>query len=152
MHQHEIAVLDLGRKHTELRLDVRARVIVRDNEFAIGCAGLLREGIVSAECEDKKIAVQTADERAVVVRHDDVSRTLRKDLVQLFVLLCRELNIVCALRLKIRRVTVDQAVRPVTFSNDIQTVFIFDDDILQSLGCIVEKIKKVRQVIRPDSK
>ena len=72
--------------------------------------------------------------------------------MQLFVLLCRELNIVCALRLKIRRIAVDQAVRPVTFSNDIQTVFIFDDDILQSLGCIVEKIKKVRQVIRPDSK
>ena len=76
MHQHEIAVLDLGREHAELRLDVRARVIVRDNEFAVGRASLLREGIVSAECEDKKIAVQTADKRAVVVRHDDVSLTL----------------------------------------------------------------------------
>ena len=50
MHQHEVAVFDLRREHTELRLDVRARVIVRDNEFAVGCAGLLREGIVSAEC------------------------------------------------------------------------------------------------------
>ena len=76
MHQHKIAVLDLGREHAELRLDVRARVIVRDNEFAVGRASLLREGIVSAECEDKKIAVQTADERAVVVRHDDVSLAL----------------------------------------------------------------------------
>ena len=54
--------------------------------------------------------------------------------------------------IKVRRIAVDQAVRPVTFSNDIQTVFIFDDDILQPLGCIVEKIKKVRQVVRPDSK
>ena len=76
MHQHKVAVLDLGRKHTELRLDVRARVIVRDNEFAVGRASFLREGIVSAECEDKKIAVQTADKRAVVVRHDDVSLAL----------------------------------------------------------------------------
>ena len=76
MHQHQIAVLDLRREHTELRLDVWARVIVRDNEFAVGRASLLREGIVSAECEDKKIAVQTADKRAVVVRHDDVSLAL----------------------------------------------------------------------------
>ena len=76
MHQHEIAVLDLRREHAELRLNVRARVIVRDNEFAVGRASLLREGIVSAECEDKKIAVQTADKWAVVVRHDDVSLAL----------------------------------------------------------------------------
>ena len=86
MHQHQIAVLDLGWEHTELRLDVRARVIVRDNEFAVGRASLLREGIVSAECEDKKIAVQTADERAVIVRHDNVSMALRENPVQFFVL------------------------------------------------------------------
>ena len=86
MHQHEITVFDLCRKHTELRLDVRARVIVCDNKLAIGRTGFLREGIVSAECEDKKIAVQTADERAVIVRHDDVSRTLRENVVQFFVL------------------------------------------------------------------
>ena len=92
MHQHEIAVLDLGRKHTELRLDVWARVIVRDNEFAVGRAGLLREGIVSSKREDKKIAVQTADERAVIVRHDDVSRTLRENVVQFFVLFLRKVN------------------------------------------------------------
>ena len=92
MHQHEIAVLDLRREHTELRLDVRARVIVRDNEFAVGRASLLREGIVSAECEDKKIAVQTADKRAVIVRHDDVSLALRENVVQLFMLFLREVN------------------------------------------------------------
>ena len=92
MHQHEIAVLDLGWEHAELRLDVRARVIVRDNEFAVCRASLLREGIVSAECEDKKIAVQTADERAVIVRHDDVSRTLRENVVQFFVLFLRKVN------------------------------------------------------------
>ena len=92
MHQHKVAVLDLGREHTELRLDVWARVIVRDNEFAVGRASLLREGIVSAECEDKKIAVQTADERAVIVRHDDVSRTLRENVVQFFVLFLRKVN------------------------------------------------------------
>ena len=92
MHQYEIAVLDLRREHTELRLDVRARVVVRDNEFAVGCAGLLREGIISPECEDKKIAVQTADERAVIVRHDDVSRTLRENVVQFFVLFLRKVN------------------------------------------------------------
>ena len=76
MHQHEIAVLDLGRKHTELRLDVWARVIVCNNEFAVGRAGLLRERVIASEREDKKIAVQTADERAVIVRHDDVSLAL----------------------------------------------------------------------------
>ena len=76
MHQHQIAVLNLRREHTELRLDVRARIVICDNEFAVGRASLLREGIVSAECEDKKIAVQTADKRAVVVRHDDVSLAL----------------------------------------------------------------------------
>ena len=76
MHQHEIAVLDLGREHTDLRLDVRARVIVRDNKFTVGCTGLLREGIVPSERKDKKIAVQTADKRAVVVRHGDVSLAL----------------------------------------------------------------------------
>ena len=92
MHQHEIAVFDLSREHAELRLDVRARVVVRDNEFAVGRASLLREGIVSSKCEDKKIAVQTADKRAVVVRHDDVSLALRENVVQLFMLLLREVN------------------------------------------------------------
>ena len=76
MHQHEVAVLDLGREHAELRLDVRARVVICDNEFAVGRAGLLREGIVPSERKDIKIAVQTADERAVIVRHDDVSLAL----------------------------------------------------------------------------
>ena len=76
MHQHEIAVLNLGRKHTELRLDVRARIVVRDDEFAVGRAGLLREGIIAPECKNIKIAVQAADERAVIVRHDDVSLAL----------------------------------------------------------------------------
>ena len=92
MHQYEVAVLNLGRKHTELRLDVRARVIVRDNEFAVGRASFLREGIVSAECEDKKIAVQTADKRAVVVRHDDIPHALRENVVQLFMLFLRKVN------------------------------------------------------------
>ena len=76
MHQHEITVFDLRREHTELRLYVRARVIVCNNEFAVGCTGFLREGIITPERKDKKIAVQTADERAVVVRHDDVSLAL----------------------------------------------------------------------------
>ena len=92
MHQYEVAVLNLGRKHTELRLDVWARVIVCNNEFAVGRAGLLREGIVPSERKDIKIAVQTADERAVIVRHDDVSRTLRENVVQLFVLFLRKVN------------------------------------------------------------
>ena len=92
MHQHEIAVLNLGREHTDLRLDVRARVIVRDNEFAVGRASLLREGIVSSKCEDKKIAVQTADERAVIVRHDDVSLALRENPLQFFVFFLRKVN------------------------------------------------------------
>ena len=92
MHQHKVAVLDLGREHTELRLDVWARVIVCDNEFAVGRACLLREGIVPSERKDKKIAVQTADERAVIVRHDDVSRTLRENVVQFFVLFLRKVN------------------------------------------------------------
>ena len=76
MHQHQIAVFDLSWKHTELRLNVRARVIVRNNEFAVGCAGLLRERIVSAKCKDIKIAVQTANERTVIVRHNNVSLAL----------------------------------------------------------------------------
>ena len=92
MHQHEIAVLDLGWKHTELRLDVRARIVVRDDEFAVGRAGLLREGIIAPECKNIKIAVQTADERAVIVRHDDVSRTLRENVVQFFVLFLRKID------------------------------------------------------------
>ena len=92
MHQHQIAVLNLGREHTELRLDVRARVVVRDNEFAVGRAGLLREGIVSAKCENIKIAVQTADERAVIVRHDDVSLALRENVMQFFVLFLRKVD------------------------------------------------------------
>ena len=92
MHQHEITVFDLGWEHTELRLDVRARVIVRDNEFAVGCTGFLREGIITPERKDKKIAVQTADERAVIVRHDDVSLALRENVVQFFVLFLRKVN------------------------------------------------------------
>ena len=92
MHQHEIAVFDLGREHAELRLDVRARVVVRDNEFAVGRAGLLREGIVPSERKDIKIAVQTADERAVIVRHDDVSFALRENVVQFFVLFLRKID------------------------------------------------------------
>ena len=92
MHQHEITVFDLGWEHTELRLDVRARVIVRDNEFAVGRAGLLRERVIAPECKDKKIAVQTADERAVIVRHDDVSFALRENVVQFFVLFLRKVD------------------------------------------------------------
>ena len=85
MHQHKITVFDLGWEHAELRLDVRARVVVRDNEFAVGRASLLREGIIAPECKNIKIAVQAADERAVIVRHDDVSLALREDPVQFFV-------------------------------------------------------------------
>ena len=92
MYQHQIAVLDLRREHTELRLDVRARVRVRDNKFAVGRPCLLREGIVPSERKDKKIAVQTANERAVIVRHDDVSRTLRENVVQFFVLFLRKVD------------------------------------------------------------
>ena len=92
MHQHEVAVFDLGRKHTELRLDVRARVIVRDNEFAVGRTGLLGERVIASERKDIKIAVQTADERAVVVRHDDVSFALRENVVQLFMLFLRKVD------------------------------------------------------------
>ena len=92
MHQHKVAVLDLGRKHTELRLNIRARVIICDNEFAVGRASLLREGIIAPKREDIKIAVQTADERAVIVRHDDVSFALRENVVQLFMLFLREVN------------------------------------------------------------
>ena len=92
MHQNEIAVLDLRREHTELRLDVRARIVICDNEFAVGRTGFLRERVVAPECKDIKIAVQTADERAVIVRHDDVSRTLRENVVQFFVLFLRKVN------------------------------------------------------------
>ena len=92
MHQHEIAVFDLGWEHTELRLDVWARVIVRDNEFAVGCTGFLRERVIASERKDIKIAVQTADERAVVVRHDDVSFALRENVVQFFVLFLRKID------------------------------------------------------------
>ena len=92
MHQHEITVLNLGRKHTELRLDVWARVVICDNEFAVGCTGFLRERVIASERKDIKIAVQTADERAVIVRHDDVSRTLRENVVQFFVLFLRKVN------------------------------------------------------------
>ena len=86
MHQHEVAVLDLCREHTELRLDVRARIVVRDNEFAVGCTGFLRERVIASECKNIKIAVQTADERAVVVRHNHISHTLRENVVQFFML------------------------------------------------------------------
>ena len=92
MHQHKIAVFDLGREHAELRLDVRARIVVCDNQFAVGRTCLLREGIIAPECKDKKIAVQTADERAVVVRHDDVSFALRENVVQFFVLFLRKID------------------------------------------------------------
>ena len=92
MHQHQITVLNLGREHAELRLDVWARVIVCNNEFAVGRAGLLREGIVPSERKDIKIAVQTADERAVIVRHDDVSLALRENVVQFFVLFLRKVD------------------------------------------------------------
>ena len=92
MHQHEIAVLDLCWEHTELRLDVRTRVIICDNQFAVGCTGFLRERVIASERKDIKIAVQTADERAVIVRHDDVSRTLRENVVQFFVLFLRKVN------------------------------------------------------------
>ena len=92
MHQYEVAVLNLGRKHTELRLDVRARIVICHDQFVVCCAGSLREGIVSVKCENIKIAVQTADERAVIVRHDDVSLALRENVMQFFVLFLREVD------------------------------------------------------------
>ena len=92
MHQHKIAVFDLSREHAELRLDVRARIVVCNDEFAVSRASLLREGIAAPKREDIKIAVQTANERAVIVRHDDVSRTLRENVVQFFVLFLRKVD------------------------------------------------------------
>ena len=92
MHQHEITVFDLGWEHTELRLDVRAWIVVCDDELAVGRTCLLGEGIIAPECKDKKIAVQTADKGAVVIRHDDVSRTLRENMVQFFVLFLRKVD------------------------------------------------------------
>ena len=92
MHQHKIAVFDLSREHAELRLDVRARIVICHDQFAVGCTGFLRERVIASEREDIKIAVQTANERAVIVRHDDVSRTLRENVVQFFVLFLREID------------------------------------------------------------
>ena len=92
MYQHQIAVFDLGREHAELRLDVRARVVICDNEFAVGCTGFLRERVIASERKDIKIAVQTADERAVIVRHDDVSLALRENVVQFFVRFLRKVD------------------------------------------------------------
>ena len=92
MHQHQIAVLDLCWEHAELRLDVRARVIVRDNKFTVGRPCFLRERVIASERKDIKIVVQTADERAVVVRHDNVSIALRENPVQFFVLFLRKVN------------------------------------------------------------
>ena len=92
MHQYEVAVFDLGREHAELRLDVRARVVICHDQFVVCCAGSLREGIAAPKREDIKIAVQTADERAIVVRHDDVSFALRENVVQFFVLFLRKVN------------------------------------------------------------
>ena len=92
MHQYEVAVLNLGREHAELRLDVRARVVICDNEFAVGCTGFLRERVIASERKDIKIAVQAADKRAVIVRHDDVSLALRENPVQFFVLLFWKVN------------------------------------------------------------
>ena len=92
MHQHKVAVLDLCRKHTELWLDVRARVIVCDNKFAVGRAVLLRKRVISSERKDKKIAVQAANKRAVIVRHDNVSSALRENPVQFFVLFFWEID------------------------------------------------------------
>ena len=92
MHQHKIAVFDLRREHAELRLDVRARIVVCNDEFAVSRASLLREGIAAPKREDIKIAVQTADERAVVVRHDDVSFALLENVEQFFVLFLRKID------------------------------------------------------------
>ena len=92
MHQYEVAVLNLGREHAELRLDVRARVVICDNEFAVGCTGFLRERVIASERKDIKIAVQAADKRAVIVRHDDVSFALRENVVQFFVLFLRKID------------------------------------------------------------
>ena len=92
MHQHKITVFDLGWEHAELWLDVRARIVICHDQFVVCCAGFLRERVIASEREDIKIAVQTADERAVIVRHDDVSRTLRENVVQFFVLFLRKVN------------------------------------------------------------
>lgn len=92
MHQHQIAVFDLSREHAELRLDVRARIVICHDQFAVGCTGFLRERVIASERKDIKIAVQTADKRAVVVRHDDVSLALRENVVQLFMLFLRKVN------------------------------------------------------------
>ena len=67
MHQHQIAVFNLCREHTDLRLQVWARIVVRDDEFAIGGIFLLRQRIISAECQNVKILVKAADKRTVVV-------------------------------------------------------------------------------------
>ena len=92
MHQHQIAVFDLSREHAELRLDVRARIVICHDQFAVCCTGFLRERVIASERKDIKIAVQTADKRAVVVRHDDVSSALRENPVQFFVLFHREVD------------------------------------------------------------
>ena len=41
MHQYEVAVLNLGREHAELRLDVRARIVICHDQFVVCCAGSL---------------------------------------------------------------------------------------------------------------
>ena len=92
MHQHKIAVFDLGWEHTELRLDVRARIVICHDQFVVCCASSLREGIAAPKREDIKIVVQTADEWTVIVRHNDVSRALRENVVQFFVLFLRKVN------------------------------------------------------------
>lgn len=75
MHQHKVSVLELSRKQTDLRLHIRTRIIVRNDQLTVGRILLLREWVTSAKGQNIKIVVQTANERAVIVRHNNISGT-----------------------------------------------------------------------------
>ena len=51
MHQYEVAVLNLGREHAELRLNVRARVVICDK---LGFGKLLPEERAPQKDMDKR--------------------------------------------------------------------------------------------------
>ena len=71
-------------------------------------------------------------------------------MVQFFMLFFREVDGIQTFCVKIRRVTVDQAVGPVAFADDVQTVFVFNNDVLQPLGSVIKEIQEVCNVIRLD--
>ena len=99
-----------------------AGVIIGDDDLLIFAACRLGHAVGTGGAEDIAILIDLADVVLVIVGDDEVSFTGDQYIMEPLMILRGKLHLVVALRLVVRRVTVDHGACPVILTDDLLEV------------------------------